>query len=635
MKVTVEEVVKKYGEATRTHNLFVDRYERSERAYRGVLEPRTGADKWRHKMHPPYAFNLIETIVANTIEENLRFEVRPSPKVNLPLEEAQRLLDQAETIGQLLRHEHRVDDMDSKQRPLLLSAAIGGTGIGKTYWNWLEGPVTKQGVVNREVVNELDEVIGYVPTIEEITETQILRDHSTFEVVDPRDFIVHESAKTLQPYLPGGAQYVIHRCWYSFEQLKTWERAGFVKNVDKLKDTRDHTDEYVDRERQLFNIQRTKDLIEVLEYWCYKDGRVYRTLVGNRDVLLRESEPNPFHHGEYPFIAASTMPGLFSIRGYSEVELIAHLQEMLWELMNQRLDNIELINNMVTLIRSDIDDPEAFEFYPGAKWQVDSLDQVGPYTPPYQLSEVTLSAEALIKGDLQNVTSAAPFASGTDTASVDNTTATGASIVMTAAQKRLSAKKYQALFGFRDEAQHRIKNCQQFISNTKLVHILGEGGALLFKEVSPLDIQGEYLVEMTPMGESMMRQEKRAEALQLGQVLMSMAPVLAATGASLNTKEVVKWMLGKWDVPDLERFFTPEPQPQVAAAVGGGQGGGGGAQPPGMPSPPSDQLEGPNLGITAGSAIDASSPSAAGGISGSPVTALQRALAMGGGVNNA
>lgn len=629
MQVTVEEIVKKYDEARRTHNLFVTRYERSERAYRGVLEPRSGADKWRHKYHPSYAFNLIETIVANTIEENLRFAVRPSPKTNLPLEEAQRLLDQAETIEQLLRHEHRVDNMDAKQRPLLLSAAIGGTGVGKTYWNWLEGPVKKQGVVNREVYNESGEILGYVPTIEEITETQVLRDHSTFEVVDPRDFIVHESAKTLQPHEPGGAQYVIHRCWYSYEQLKTWERAGFVSGVEKLKDTRDFDDEYNDREKQVFNITRTKDLIEVLEYWCFKEGRVYRTLVGNRDIILRQTEANPFHHGEYPFVLCSTMPSLFSTRGYSEVELIAHLQEMLWELSNQRFDNIELINNMITLIRNDVDDPEAFEFYPGAKWPVDSTDQVAPYTPPYQLAEVTLSAEALIKGDLQNVTSAAPFASGTDTATVDNTTATGASIVMTAAQKRLAAKKYQALFAFRDEAQHRVKNCQQFISDSKLIHVLGEGGALLFNEVGVLEIQGEYLVELDPMGESMMRQEKRAEALQLGQVLMSMAPVLAATGASLNTKEVVKWMLGKWDVPDLERFFTQEAQPQVAAAVGGGQGGGGGV--PGLPSPPAEQ----NLGITAGSAIDASSPSAAGGISGSPVTALQRALAMGGGAANA
>jgi hypothetical protein len=38
-------------------------------------------------------------------------------------------------------------------------------------------------------------VIGSVPTITEIEEQGVLRDHSTFEVLDPRDFICHESAR--------------------------------------------------------------------------------------------------------------------------------------------------------------------------------------------------------------------------------------------------------------------------------------------------------------------------------------------------------------------------------------------------------------------------------------------------------
>jgi hypothetical protein len=54
------------------------------------------------------------------------------------------------------------------------------------------------------------------------------------------------------------------------------------------------------------------------------------------------------------------------------MELIEQLQEILWELMNQRLDNVELINNAIMLIRTDVDDPDAFEHYPGARWPVDA-----------------------------------------------------------------------------------------------------------------------------------------------------------------------------------------------------------------------------------------------------------------------
>jgi hypothetical protein len=49
--------------------------------------------------------------------------------------------------------------------------------------------------------------------------------------------------------------------------------------------------------------------------------------------------------------------------------------------------------------------------------------------------------------------------------------------------------------------------------------------------------------------------------------------------------------------------------------------------PPGAPGAPS----GPNMGTTADTAVDASSPSATGGLSMSPQMFLQRAMALSGG----
>lgn len=621
----VQEIVKRWDEAKGHHDLFVRAYERRERAYRGILNSRSEAAKWRHKHTPMYAFNLIETIVSNTIEMGLRFDVRPAPHFNVGLDEATRMLGQAEVVGDLLRHEHRVDEMDYKQRPLFLSAAIGGVGIGKSYWNYTEGAVRRQGVKMESVEDDEGNVVLEVPVISEIVEEGVLRDHSTFEVVDPRDFVLHESAKDLQPWEPGGAQHLFHRCWYSFEQLKMMERAGFVQNVDLLKESLDFSDEYQDREKQLWEVNRTKDLIEVLEYWCMKDGVVKRALVGNRVILLRDLEASPFWHGGYPFTLSSSMPQLFTWRGMSDVELIEHLQDILWEIGNQTLDNLELINNAITLIRSDVEDPDAFEYYPGARWPVESTDQVEWLVPPYQLAEMTLRHMALVKGDLQNVTSAAPFASGAETATVDQKTATGASIVMSAAQQRLIAKKYQQQQGLKREAWMRLKNCQQFVTDKKLVHIVGPDGALSFREVEPLQIQGEYVVELEPMGESQMRQERRAEAMQLGQVLIQMAPMAAAAGVPMNVREVIGWMLKKWNIEDWERFFSIQP---ASLGVAGATTGGGGA-----PSAPTTTE--PNMGITAETAVDATKPSATGGLSMSPGLMLQRALSMSGGPANA
>lgn len=617
----VQEALKRYDESKKHHDPFVRAYERRERAYRGILSSQSDASKWNHQMHPPLAFSLIETAVASTIEEGLTFTARPAPHVNMSLEEAKELVDKVEGSQHLLRHEHRVDEMDAKQRPFFLSGAIGGTAIGKCYWNYTEGSVKRQGVEEVVIHGPNDEILGTVPTITEIEETGILRDHSTFEVVDPRDFILHESAKALQPFEPGGAQYLFHRCWYSMEQLYMMEAAGFIKNVSKLTDTLDFSSEYSDRETELWSVNRTKDLVEVLEYWCFKKGKVWRSLVGNRVILLREEEANPFWHGEYPFVLSSSMPGLFTTKGTSDVELVEQLQEILWELMNQRLDNVELINNAIYLIRSDVDDPDAFEHYPGARWEVDDTSQVEPLVPPYQLIDATHQTEALVRGDIQNVTGSSPFSSGTESASMDQKTATGVSIVQSAAQQRLQFKKYQAQQGLKREANMRFKNIQQFISDTRLVHTIGDDGALGFREIGVLEAQGEFIFELQPMSESMMRQEKRAEATQLAQVLAGMAPLAAAAGQPINVHEVVTWLLKKWDIVDFERFFSPVPQPAVMG-MGGGGGQGGPPAPPG----------GPNMGVTAETAVDASKPSATGGMSMSGEMFAQRAAALSGGL---
>jgi hypothetical protein len=274
------------------------------------------------------------------------------------------------------------------------------------------------------------------------------------------------------------------------------------------------------------------------------------------------------------------------------------------------------------LIRSDVDDPDAFEHYPGARWEVDDPAQVVPLVPPYQLLEASQGTEALLRGDIQNVTASAPFASGTDTATVDQKTATGASLVMSAAQARLAQKKYIGQQMLRQEAWMRLKNCQQFVGNDKLIASVGPDGKDVFRSISALQIQGEYVVGMEPLGESAIREQRRAEAVQFSQVLLQAAPLMAASGNPLNTKEVIAWVAKRWDILDYERFFSAQPAAAGAAQMNmPGGGGSGGEQAP----------AGPNMGITSGTAVDASSPSATGGNSMSPELAMQRALAMSGG----
>lgn len=658
-----DEIIKRWESAQGAHGAFVRHYERGERAYRGVLSSVSDAAKWRHKYHPPYAFNLIETIVSNMVDQGLQLSISPAPRPGLTQQEAIQLLQQVDALQSLLRQEHRIDEMDAKQRPLFLTEAIGGRGVLKSYWNYSTGPIRQQGVKMHTVEDGMGGTIA-VPQVTEVEIEGIVHDHSTAEVVDPRDFVVHESARTLDPCKPGGAQYLFHRCWYSFEQLKAMEAGGFFSGVDALKDSRDFSgSEYSDRETQVFKANRQKDLIELLEYWKYEDGQVWRAYLANRQHVLRDIEANPFWHGLYPFILCSSMPQPFSTIGMSDIELVSEIQEMLWELGNHRLDNVELIANAIYLIRSDVQDPEAFEFYPGARWQVEDANQVQALAPPYQLIDATINQESLLKGDMQNVTSATPFAGGADSQSVDNNTATGASIVMNAAQQRLSGKKYEAQRALCREAWMRIKNCQQFLSDKVLLHENGPSGSKVFRSLDPLDIQGEFAVELEAMGESDMRQERRAEANQVLTQMQQLYVNSYVSGHPIDLQQVILWWARQWGMEDeIAAFFQPQQQPDpsmvayltgnapkvqlrgemdvatsdTAAQAQGlppsqmppGAGGIGGGVP--QVTDAKDVLNPPNMGVTAGSAVDASSPSAAGGMSSSPILALQRALAMSG-----
>jgi hypothetical protein len=453
----------------------------------------------------------------------------------------------------------------------------------------------------------------------------------------------------LDPREPGGAQYVTHRCWYSFEQLKELERIGVVSDVDALKESRDYTDEYRDRETELFNVNRAKDLIEVLEHWWYEDGKIYYAWLANKEVLLVPKTENPFWHGQYPFFIVSSMPQPFSLHGTSTIELIQDLQEILWELQNQRLDNVELINNAVMLIRGDVDDPDAWEHYPGARWEVDSVDQVKSLEPPYQVAEVSISAENLIKGDLQTVTSASPFAGGADAGTQTTATATGASIVMNAAQQQLQMRKWTAQLGIQKEANQRLKNCQQFYEGKKLVHVLGPGGAMAFKEIDILSIQGEYVVELYPMSSRRCARRSAPRRTPCSSRCRISSPRRTPLASPIDMHQVVLWWAKQWDIEEeVQAFFEPQQQPdpemvnmlfgkgpsvqirattdpQEAAQIA--QTAGYGGPPQQAAAPPGG---GPNLGTTAATAVDASKPSATGGLSMSPQVFLQRAQALAG-----
>jgi hypothetical protein len=608
----VARVIKDFDASQQANRQFHEDCEKRYRSYRGYLEKRSIAAMWTSRMHPPYVNQIIEAIAAG-MSDPVKFKVTPRPKFTNP-EEALHMVRRAETVQRLLAYELDLDHFDEKYPVFIKQGLITGMTIGKTYWKMKRQKRYEMTTEQQDITDGEGMYVGSVPKYGERSHEELVVDDPCFVTVDVRDFFWPESATSVED-----ADYLIHRTWMTWDQVQQMEANGVWENTAKLNETGDYTQALDDREMTLFNTSRVKDRIEILEHWT-ENGVI---VVGNRNVQLRNYK-NPFWHGQKPFVVAAALPDLFQLPGMSVVELCAQLQEMLWTLQNQRLDALRLLSSPVFLLNSAIEDADEFEFAPGAKWMVDSVDQVKQLEIDPKTTSLTLEAEALLKGDMQNLTGGAPFLSGAQSQTIDQKTATGVSIVASLAQKMVESRKRNFHLALRSVGLQFVSMLQQFMRDERLIEIVGEGGDVKFLQASPQEIQGRFDVSVEVSNESLMRQEKRAEAQAKMTVSVQAAPVMAAAGTPLNLKAVYEDFLDAFDVPDKERYFVdPQSQPMLTG------------QKPGMPGQQNPQqiMDGQNnVGVTSPMATNPMSPSNSN--SQSPAAAMQQMLATQGGANN-
>lgn len=597
----VNKCIREFDEDSKHHDLWIQKVDMWYRAWRGVLDTRSDAAKWKSKLHPPYLLQIVETMVAGLQDPKPAWKVKARPKMDSP-EEIARLRDGARALELLLGYQRQVDGLALKQRPHRLQGLIAGLTVWKTYWRLEERMISR----TQEVI-ENDEM-GMAQIVErDIASIGIDRDDPACELVDVRDWIWHESARSVE-----SANRIHHRVWMSFDELKELEQQGYYKNVDELKESKNFTDGLASRETDLFNVDRTKDLIMVVEHWV--DGGKRVVTVANKKVLLRD-RPNPFQHGGFPFIAASGIPDLFRIPGVSMVELVEELQSMLWTLQNQRMDNLELINNGIVMVRDDVLDPAGFVFAPGEQWLVSDKDAVTMWTPNGDVARYSLEAEALIKADIQNIPGASPALMGQPSAT--NQTATEVSLLTNLAQRRLSSQKLNFTLSDVAVGDQWIELNRQFMTEPRMVAIVGKDGDEGWELIHPDQFaEGNFSIIVDQQDESLIRQERLAETQSRLQIAISAVPVMAAIGQPLNMKAFVEDVLDAGGIDDKERYFSATPQPQAPGA-------GAPQQAPGQPAQPE---------LTAPQAYDQNSPSHT--FSQSPAAAMQRMTSSNGGPSN-
>jgi hypothetical protein len=533
------------------HTRWVAKVEKRYRAYRGLAEERQqNVPTWRSNLTIPYLLQIIEGMISTMQDPKPTWKVCPKPRPGESPDIIQGRYQSGKVASAALQGAMDDDDFFLKQRPFMQQDLIAGMTLAKVVWAYEATDMTHLVPTVFEITDDWGNVRDHYVSTEEQSRHTVLRDGPSMIVRDVRDFFWPEGSKSVDQ-----AAYVIDRSWETWESLKEKEKAGLYKNVDLLKDARNNQAErdYSEREQVLWQQQRNKDLIEVLEYW--EDDQVIT--VGGRQVVLAGGRPNPLRIKRKPFVACSAMPDAFQMVGMSVVEGLAQIQEYLWTLQNQRLDALRLLINPVTLIRSDVDDPDAFEWYPGAQWMVEDPGQAAQLQIDPAPAQISLQAEELLKGDLQNMLGGLPMAGGVNSGSIDQKTATGMSIITSIAQKLIQGRKQHYSWAYSHVGELFLGCMGQMLRENRIISQVGKEGAQQILVINPLDLQGDFDVKIDVMDESVVKQERIQEAMAMVNMVAPIAQI-----ANVNLQPFIERVLEANGIDDTQRFFNHPPPPQ-------------------------------------------------------------------------
>lgn len=553
------------------HTEFCRKVERRYAAYRGLkqeAENREVPKGWESNVTQPFLINIVEGFIASLVENQPMWRVSPIPIPGQSAEQIQGRVINAEMAQYRLQHDMNVDGFALKQGELIEQDLIAGYTVGKTY-RLRQKKDIRYRVPGYDIV--WDEEAGAIDIVDKyenkVDEGVVVRDGPTFEVRDVRDLFFPGSAKD-----PESAPFMVDRAWKTIDALVAMEALGVYQNTEFVTTTNaDIGDTVKDREQRLRNVNRTKGLVEVLEYW---DGNDVIT-IANRAILLRKRPNTQYGHGKYPFVFVSAIPEMFQIPGISVVEGLAQMQDMVWTLQNTRLNALRMMAHPITLIRSDVNNADDFEWAPLAQWIVEDPNSVKMMEIDPTTANITIQAEALLKGDIAQIMGGSPFASGSQASTIDNQTATGISIFANVAQQLLARRRQQYLWAYEKVACQFLSIAQESVEEVQAVPVT-EGGHTRYIDVPPMGIQGFFDVKLEMASESMIRKEERAEWQALLTMALQGAAPSMQMGVKLNIEKFWEGLLKSFDIIDHDAYVQEMPPPQM----------GPGPQVAGMGSPP-------------------------------------------------
>lgn len=548
------------------------------RLYRSYVERRKG--DWKSRAFVAVVFWVVETIIPRLVAQLPRFLVNPVSEDDVETADAmERLLEWAAKRSKLFIH--LVDATKS--------SLIYGTGILKTYQRMdvrtkrVKVPVMKD-VTETVTEPQLDPTTGE-PAVDmdgaPITESRevvvgqveagykwekrsyVAYDGPAAINVDIFNFFPAPEAQDIQE-----ARYVIHRSFTDWDDIKRRVDEG----IYKLPEWMDEEDIYSTSDEPASarlteigygptNNDPTRKTVEVLEAWT-RDGKVLT--VANRSIVLRYA-PNPFDHGEKPFVRLVDQKVPNEFWGIGEVEPIEGQQDLLNATVNQRQDAVRLLLNPTFAVNENrLADLRDLVMRPGGVIRTKGQDLPQEVLHRVDLGDVNSSAykeAAEIQTSIERTSGVNSYQAGMDQPAM-NDTATGVKTLTENGATRFALKSRLAeLMGLEAIAYHFGSNIQQFTSEEKVIRILGPKGKWVWETFDPEALQGALDYEIEAGSELQTEASRRQEALTLLQTLPSFLPVDPMTGLpGPGVKELVINVLRSFGFKDFTRFFPPEPE---------------------------------------------------------------------------
>lgn len=577
----VSEVLEKFEAADSARRPVEERWMKAYKLYRSYKEELPEEDRDLANLFIPKTFSDIESItprlVMSSIARRPWVTVKPRSKDDIP---------KAKAFTSLLQAQFDKNKMFRKLVMYYKQALIYGTSPAFIGWR-IEKKVRRVRKFRDRIVAgvNLTQLRGFRQVPYEEEQVVTLWDDPEFVPLDIWDFYPDPDGVSIEDM-----GYIIHRQWISAAEM---EAAGIYENIEEAKRTAlgEAGNRAAEERRKEVGLTpgytgpRTRP-IELLHLW--EDGRV--VTIANRSVVVRhlEGKDYPYYHGRKPFTAIVDTPVPFEFWGIGTALATADLQEELNTRRNQRLDAATLATHrMFVVARNANINPNDLVWRAGGVIYVDDLGDVNKMIKVLDMPDVSRSAyeeELLIHRDMEQTNAVSDFLRGTITD--ERRTATEINQAALGANARVELKiRLMADMGLKEIAEHFVELDQQFITEERVVRVLGQDRRDEWVDIKPSDLQivPDDLIPAASNVETWANRVQTRQDLERFMQIVGRAPVFLQF---LNIRKILEKLVETFEFADVDSVLIEEEQAtelqrqiQQLFLQQGMMGGGGGGQP--------------------------------------------------------